>query len=143
MKKIKGINSIAILIAVTALVVVVGVGFFLKQQQDKLGANIPVTVAIFETTLATKISSSATSMTLTSGEDKSGDDLSGYICFTIDAGSAASEEFVCGTVVATAVSSMIRGIDPIDGDLEVTALKKKHRRGASVKITNYPQLGII
>ena len=109
---------------------------------SRLGATIPTVVALFETTLASKITSSATSMTLTSGTDKSGDSLSGYLCFVIDEGSA-SEEFVCGTASGTSVSSMIRGIDPVDGDEEVSSLKKEHRRGASVKISNYPQLGII
>ena len=114
----------------------------MNELEERLGATIPIAPALFETTLASKISSSATSMTLTSGTDKSGDNLSGYICFTIDEGTA-SEEFVCGTTSGTAVTSMIRGIDPVDGDLEVTALKKEHRRGASVKVTNYPQLGIL
>ena len=107
-----------------------------------LGATVPVTVAIFETSLATGISSSATSMTLNTGTDKSGDALSGYTCFAIDEGTA-SEEFVCGTAAGTAITSIVRGIDPVDGDLSVTALKKAHRRGASVKITNHPALAII
>ncbi len=117
-------------------------GFYQEPQSDSLGAVVPVTVALFETSLASKITSSATSMTLVSGTDKSGDALSGYVCFVIDEGSA-SEEFVCGTASSTAISSMIRGIDPIDGDLEVTALQESHRRGASVKVSNYPQLAII
>jgi len=113
-----------------------------KEQMAQLGATIPKVVALFETSLATKISSTATSMTLTSGTDKAGNDLSGYICFVIDEGTA-SEEFVCGDVSGTSVSNMIRGIDPVDGDTEVSALKKEHRRGASVKVSNYPYLGIL
>jgi len=108
---------------------------------QRFGATIPQVVALFETSLATKITSSATSMTLVSGTDKAGNALSGYMCFTVDEGTA-SEEFVCGTASSTDVSSMLRGIDPIDGDKEVTALKKEHRRGASVKITDYPQIAI-
>lgn len=107
-----------------------------------MGATVPITVAWFETSLASKITSSATSMTLVSGEDAAENDLDGYMCFTIDEGTSV-QEFVCGTASSTAVSSMIRGIDPIDGDLEVSALKKAHRRGASVKVTNYPQLAIL
>lgn len=108
----------------------------------KFGATIPVTVALFETSLATKITSSATSMTLVSGTDKAGNSLAGYMCFTIDEGSA-SEEFVCGTASSTSVSSMLRGISPTNGATEVATLKKEHRRGASVKMTDHPQIAII
>src|SRR3990167_6489687 len=109
---------------------------------QNVGATIPIPVAVFQTSLQESISSSATSMTLVTGTDKSGDALSGYICFNLDEGTSL-EEFVCGTAAGTAVTSMIRGLDPVDGDLEVTALKKAHRRGASVKVTNYPSLGIL
>lgn len=107
-----------------------------------VGATIPVSVAVFQTSLATGITASDTSMTLVTGTDKSGDALSGYTCFNVDEGTA-SEEFMCGTAAGTAISSLVRGIDPVDGDLEVTALKKVHRRSASVKITDYPSIGII
>lgn len=106
------------------------------------GATVPVTVAVFETSLASKITASSTSMTLVTGTDKAGNALSGYICFTLDEGTSV-EEFVCGTTAGTAVSSMIRGISPIDGDTQVFSLKKTHRRGSSVKVTNYPQLAIV
>ena len=108
---------------------------------QNLGATIPIVVAKFETSLATGITSSDTSMTLVKGTDAAGSGLNGYTCFAVDEGSS-SEEFVCGTASSTSVTAMIRGIDPIDGDLEVSALKKAHRRGASVKITNHPSLSI-
>lgn len=107
-----------------------------------IAATIPVTVATFQTSLQASITSSATSFTLVTGTDKAGNTLSGYMCFNIDEGTSI-EEFTCGSVSGTSVTSAIRGIDPVDGDLEVTALKKAHRRGASVKITNYPALGIL
>jgi len=109
---------------------------------QKLGATIPKVVASYESSLASKITSSATSLTLVSGVDDAGTSLSGYICFVIDEGTA-SREFVCGTASGTAISSMIRGIDMQDGNLEVTALKKSHRRGASIKISDYPILGVL
>lgn len=109
---------------------------------NNVGATIPIPIAVFETSLASSITSTATSMTLVSGTDSSGDSISGYICFNIDEGTSI-EEFVCGTASGIAISSMVRGLDPVDGDLEVTALKKAHRRGASVKVTNYPSLGIL
>jgi len=110
--------------------------------EPPVGATIPIVVANFETSLQSSITSTATSMTLVSGTDTAGNNLSGYNCFTIDEGTSI-EEHVCGTASGTAITSMIRGIDPIDGNLEVTALKKAHRRAASIKATNFPILGII
>lgn len=107
-----------------------------------VGATIPVSVAVFQTSLASAVTSSATSMTLVNGTNAAGNTLSGYTCFNLDEGTSL-EEFVCGTASGTSVTSMIRGIDPVDGDLEVTALKKGHKRGASVKVTDYPSIAIL
>jgi hypothetical protein len=38
---------------------------------------------------------------------------------------------------------MTRGLDPQNPATEVTTLKKEHRRGATVKITDYPLLGVM
>ena len=103
---------------------------------------IPKVVALFETTLQTSITSTATSMTLVSGTDKAGNSLSGTFGFIIDEGTG-DEEFVIGSVSGTAITSMTRGIDPIDGKTEVTALKKAHTIGATIKVTNYPVLAIL
>lgn len=111
-------------------------------RETALGAAIPTVVSLFETSLQAKISASDTSMNLVSGTDRNGNALSGYYCFTIDEGSA-SVEFVCGTASSTAITALTRGIDPVTGVTSVTALKKTHNRGATVKITNYPQDAII
>lgn len=103
---------------------------------------IPKVVALFETTLASKITSSATSGTLTSGTDKAGSSLSGVFGLTIDEGTA-SEEFIITTLSGGSFSGALRGIDPQDGTSEVSALKKAHRRGATVKVTTFPFLGVI
>lgn len=107
-----------------------------------VGATIPVVVAVFQTSLTNKILSTDTSMTLVNGTNKAGNPLSGYTCFNIDEGTSV-EEFVCGTASSTSVTSLRRGIDPVDGYSEVTALKKAHGRGASVKITNFPQIAVV
>jgi len=104
--------------------------------EPNLGTTITQPVAFFESSLATKITSSATSMTLVSGTDKAGNDLNGYMCFTLEEGSV-SQEVACGTASGTAITAMIRGVSPTDPTLEVSALQKEHRRGASVKITDY------
>ncbi len=126
-------------IVALALAAAIGIGASAPAQ---FGASIPVVVTSFETSLATGITSSDTSMTLVKGTDDAGTSLSGYMCFTLDV-NTTSQEIVCGTVSATAVTSMLRGIDPQDGDLEVSALKFSHRRGATVKITDAPSLQII
>ena len=99
-------------------------------------------LALFETTLADKITSSADAMTLVTGTDKKGTALSGIYGLTLDEGNS-NEEFIIATIAATAVTGATRGIDVADGVTEVTALKYTHARGASVKITNFPLLGII
>jgi hypothetical protein len=112
------------------------------QQQPILGAQIPTIVTRFETSLQSSISSSASSMTLVSGTDSAGTILSGFTCFTLDEGSSVAED-VCGTASSTSVTSMTRGISPTTGTSSVASLQFAHRRGASVKITDAPQLPIL
>lgn len=106
------------------------------------GQTIPTVVALFETSLASKITSSATSATLVSGTDKQGNSLSGTYGFIIDEGSP-NEEFILCSATSTALTSCTRGISVTDGKTGVAALQHEHRRGASIKITNYPQLAIL
>ena len=113
-----------------------------KLYKSGIGAVIPVTPALYESSLASPIGTTDTSMTLVKGTDFSGNTLSGYMCFTLDSGSP-SVEYVCGSVTSTAVTGITRGIDPITGVTSVTSLKFSHRRGTSVKITDYPVLSII
>lgn len=122
--------------------------FFVPQTQVEeptLGASqaIPTTIAFFETTLASAISSSATSFTLTSATDKDGTTLaSSTYAFVIDEGSS-NEEIVVADCTATACTNASRGVSVRTGNTEVTALKKAHRRGASVKITDAPILPLL
>lgn len=103
-------------------------------------SNLPSVVALFETSLAAKISSTATSFTLVSATDKDGNTLaSSTYPFIIDEGTA-NEEFVIADCTATACTNATRGISVLTGTSSVTALKKAHGRGASVKITDGPIL---
>jgi hypothetical protein len=104
---------------------------------DTLGIALPSGTADFESSLATGISDSATTMTLTSNSIRGGGSLSGYECFTVDEGSA-QEEYMCGTVSATSVTGLERGLSPADGVTSTSSLQFAHRRGASVKITDFP-----
>ena len=91
---------------------------------------------LFDTSLASAISSSATSMTLESGTLRDGTLLNGNYCFTIDSGTTVTE-FVCGTASGTSVTNMIRGIGS-DGITSTSSLEFAHRYGADVKVTDFP-----
>jgi len=135
-------------ILVTPIVLALSLaGFSLSPTQeevpeDSLGAALPQAVAVFETSLASPMSAAATSMTLTANAIRGGGALSGYNCFTIDEGSAQAE-VVCGSVSGTAVTGLSRGISQSTGTTTVSALQFAHRRGASVKITDYPIIQIL
>jgi hypothetical protein len=103
---------------------------------------IPKISARFETTLASSFSNSASSFSLTNVTDKAGNALSGLYGFVIDNGSSA-EEFVVGTVSGTIVTIVTRGCDPGTPTSNVPALQQSHRKGASVKISDYAILGYI
>lgn len=101
---------------------------------------IPKLIAKFETALASGISSTATSATLVISTTKDGSVIPTAIYgFVIDEGTA-DEEFIIATVTDTALSSITRGISYLDGATSVTALKKAHRKGANIKITDHPAL---
>ena len=105
-------------------------------------ATLPQGSAVFQTSLLTAISASDVSMTLVANSLRGGSVLSGFNCVTMDEGSA-SAEYVCGTISGTAVTAMVRGIDPQTGTSSVASLKFAHRRGSSIKITDFPLLQIL
>lgn len=133
-----------LLIALLAVAGVITGGFLYTSAPSTLniGAELPQAPALFETSLAAPITANATEMTLVSNSIRGGGTLSGYNCFTIDEGSAQAE-FVCGNASGTVVTNLVRGISPSDGISEVAALKFPHRRGASVKITDFPIIQLL
>lgn len=133
------------ILATVQIVVIAALGFLqyeVTHTPQSLGATIPTVAALFESSLASKVTSSATTMTLVSGVDKQSVALSGTYGFIIDEGSS-NQEFVLCTATGTALSACTRGISVTDGKTGVSALQSEHRRGASVKVTDYPQLAII
>ncbi len=76
-------------------------------------------------------------MTLTANSIRGGGSLSGFNCFSADEGNS-NAEVICGTVSGTTVSGLTRGISYEDGETEVAGNKYSHRRGASIKITDFP-----
>ena len=65
-------------------------GIYQKPQQPapdhSLGASLPSGTAVFETSLASRINSTETSLTLVANRVRGGGTLSGHQCFTIDEG---------------------------------------------------------
>jgi hypothetical protein len=130
------------LVSLVAIPVLFFTGIFAPEPapqvpSQNLGVALPSGIATFETSLAAPMTAAATTMTVTSALVRGGTTLSGYQCFTIDEGSAQAE-FVCGTASSTVISGLERGLSPADGVTETTSLKFSHRRGASVKITDFP-----
>lgn len=113
-----------------------------KGEQGNLGVALPSGTALFETSLQAPITSTAVTMTVRANSVSGGNTLTGYQCFTIDEGSAQAE-FVCGTISGTTVSSMTRGVDPITATSTNSALQFAHRRGANVKITDFPLIQVM
>ena len=111
-------------------------------QPQNLGASITQGGALYDGFLDSGIVSTASSMTLTSGSFKDGTSLSGWNCFTVDANSP-SIEYICGTASGTVVSSLVRGVGLVNPNTTSTALAFYHGRGASVQITDYPDLQIL
>lgn len=104
--------------------------------------SIPEAPYLFITTLQSNIGTSDTSMTLNLGTYKNGTSLTGYNCFTLDTGSATAE-YACGTASGTAITSLLRGIDPQNPAATSSALIYAHRRGSDVRITDFPILQIL
>ena len=125
------------LIFIISLVLTYGLVTYLKPQQQSVGLALPSIVSVFETSLQTGITSTATTLTLTANSIRGGGALSGFSCVTLDEGNSNAEQ-VCGTVSGTTMSSITRGISYSDGITEVVANKYSHRRGASVKLTDSP-----
>lgn len=116
-----------------------------QYKQLSVGATnqIPSTVALFETSLASRITANDTSFTLVSATTKDGSTLaSSTYGFIIDEGTS-NEEMVLADCTATACTNATRGLSALTGTTTVTALKKAHSRGASVKITDGPVLLIL
>lgn len=100
---------------------------------------IKLPVASFKTTLTARIEATATTIYLDSVLDDAGNAISGVKGFLIDEGTT-DEETVIGTVSGSTLVTCLRGISPTDGISEVTALKKAHRKNATIKITAHPYL---
>jgi len=104
-----------------------------------LGLAVPTTPALYDGYLASSITRTDTSMTLSTGTVRGGTTLSGFICFTIDV-NQPTVEYVCGTASGTSVTDLMRGVDVLNPNSTSTSLAYAHRRFASVSISDYPTI---
>lgn len=95
--------------------------------------------AIFETYVATQQASTDNTLTLNLNRLSDGSSISGYQCFTIDQ-NTPQLEYECGIVSGTSVTNIQRGIDFQAGTSTIANIAYPHRRGADIKITDYPIL---
>jgi len=131
-------NILQKIITSTLLILAILAVGFLKTS----GSTIPIAPSLFETSLASPIGKTDTSMTLASGILANGSTLSGYTCFTVDSGNP-NVEFICGTASGTSITSLLRGVDTLTGNSSTSTLQFTHRRGADVKITDFPVFTIV
>jgi len=130
-------NPLVHLVGLLLILVLIGGGALYSSRDTILGAQLPSGTAVFETSLASRMTTTDTSMTIVSARLREGGSLSGYQCFTVDEGKTEAE-YICGTLSGTTVTALERGISPSTGTSTVSALKFSHRVGASVKITDFP-----
>lgn len=97
--------------------------------------SLPKVLANFTTSLATKISSTASSLTLSRSTDPDGTTLSGQYILTLDEGTSV-EEHMLVTLAGSAGTIDTRGLSKVDMTTSVAGNKFAHDRGAETKITN-------
>jgi len=100
--------------------------------------SLPNGSAVFETSLASRISATDTTMTLVTNS-AGGETVNGFDCFTIDEG-RSDAEYVCGTVSGTSVTSLSRGLSYVNGTTTSSSRASIHRVGSNVKKTDFPLL---
>lgn len=112
---------------------------FTDPSEQQFGVALPSSPAVFETSLQDRISESDTSLTLVSTTTSSGETVPiGAICLTVDEGRSEAE-FMCGTLGGSkTVSGLSRGLSYITGTTTVSANAHDHRKGANVKISDFP-----
>lgn len=101
-------------------------------------------VALFDTQITSTISTTETTIPILSVTTKDGTALTNgnQYGFIIDEGKPLLEEFIIGTVDTAnlRLTSCLRGVSVVDGATEISGLKKKHKRNATIKVTDHPYL---
>lgn len=108
------------------------------------GAN-----ALYEQSLAQPLGTTDSNMYVTSGADVQGNllPLNSYQCLSVDTGQP-NFEAICGTITASATSGLtlsisLRGLNTQTATTSNASYIFTHRRGADVRITDFPALTIV
>jgi hypothetical protein len=124
------------ILGTVALVGLVGLTGVAIDASKVSAVTLPQGPAVFETSLQSRISSTDTSMKLVANSVRGGSTLSGYQCFTIDEG-RTDAEYVGGTISATSVTSLERGIDALTG-ISPQRTEARSPRGCQCQVTDFP-----
>ena len=103
---------------------------------------MPKVLANFTTSLASKITSVASSLTLSRSTDPDGTTLSGQYILTLDEGTS-TEEHMLVTLTGAAGVIDTRGLSKVDMTTSVAGNKFAHDRGGEVKVTNAVLIRVI
>lgn len=117
--------------------------------QVSFGAANPGANALYEQSLAQPLGTADASMFVTSGADFQGNLLpvNSYQCLSVDTGQP-NFEAICGTVTASGTTGLTlsittRGLSTQTGTTSNPSYIFTHRRGADVRITDFPSLTIL
>lgn len=132
---LKKLSNLGHPIFVAILFVMISVG--VVAVSESFGAALPQQDALVDTFLASGIDEDDLSMTLADGTTRDGEVLMGYYCFTVD-NNTPQLEYICGTASSTAVTSLSRGVMMSDPTATSSELAHRHRRFASVQVTDFP-----
>lgn len=141
-------NYLAIAFSILALL---GVGYLATHSNAvsygataNAGAN-----ALYEQSLAQPLGTADTNMYVTSGADVQGNllPLNSYQCLSVDTGQP-NFEAICGTVTTSGTSGLtlsvsLRGLSTQTATTSNASYIFTHRRGADVRITDFPALTVV
>lgn len=100
-------------------------------------------VAHFETILVDAIDKDSTTMTLDSISTPAGNLAAGTYGFVIEQESNSKREYVMGTLSGSTFTFTKRDVSPLDAstvDSSADDQRKSHRKGSSIKLSNFPIL---
>ena len=103
---------------------------------------IPIVNANWTTSLAAKMTSSASSFTLNRSTDSDSTTLSGTYYLTFDEGTT-NEEHMIVSLAGSAGTVTTRGLSKVNANANVAANQFAHDRGSSVKMTNIALVKIL
>lgn len=97
--------------------------------------SLPKTNVRLTTSLAAKISDTASSLTLNRSTDAEGTTFAGTYFLTLDEGTSKEEDMIV-TLAGASGTIVTRGLSKVDAKTLVTANRYEHDRGAEVKMTD-------